>query len=198
MAAPYTPVPVTQGYSLETMLNYNFNAIATAFETVLNKDSATDNAMQVNLDMNGYNILNVGNLETGGVGNTYSIVAGIGIEIDDSDPENLVISSDFNMTTIANSYTLTEAERNQWKNVKTISDETVTCPLNDPGVGYDFVHFIHHLEGSSGTLTVVLEDDEIQSLTVPPGGSSVIPPGGTVGVAKISTNAFVVFGITEA
>lgn len=62
MAAPFTPTTVTQGFGAEVTNNTNNSDISDAFETVLNKDDATDNAMNVDLDMNGNDILNVNSL----------------------------------------------------------------------------------------------------------------------------------------
>lgn len=62
MAAPYTQADVAQGFGAETALNTETTKIETAFGTVLNKDDATDNAMNVDLDMNGNDILNVNSL----------------------------------------------------------------------------------------------------------------------------------------
>lgn len=62
MASPYTPTTVNQGFGAETEVNTNMTNIQTAFTTVLNKDDSTDNAMMVDLDMNGNDLLNVNSL----------------------------------------------------------------------------------------------------------------------------------------
>lgn len=59
MAAPYTPTTVNSGYGAEVTINANNTDISDAFETTLNKDDATDNAMNVDLDMNSNQILNL-------------------------------------------------------------------------------------------------------------------------------------------
>ena len=75
MAAPFTPTNVNQGFGAETELNTNMTDIATAFGTVLNKDDPTDNAMNVDLDMNGFDILNIGSLTNGNLSTVNGITA---------------------------------------------------------------------------------------------------------------------------
>jgi hypothetical protein len=48
-------------------LNDNFDAIEAAFENTLSRDGDTPNFMQTPLDMNGYAIINVSNIFSGGV-----------------------------------------------------------------------------------------------------------------------------------
>lgn len=48
-------------------LNDNFNAIEAAFENTLSRDGDTPNFMMTPLDMNGYAIINVSSISSGGV-----------------------------------------------------------------------------------------------------------------------------------
>ncbi len=48
-------------------LNDNFDAIEAAFENTLSRDGDTPNFMMTPLDMNGYAIINVSSIQTGGV-----------------------------------------------------------------------------------------------------------------------------------
>lgn len=49
---------VTSGYLSQDQINYNYSLITTAFNNTLSLDGSTPNAMQADLDMNGYSILN--------------------------------------------------------------------------------------------------------------------------------------------
>ena len=53
---------ITSGYGTVDALNQNFDAIEAAFDNTLSRDGDTPNEMQANLDMNGYEVLNVGSL----------------------------------------------------------------------------------------------------------------------------------------
>ena len=53
---------ITSGYGTVDALNQNFDAIEAAFDNTLSRDGNTPNQMQANLDMNGYEVLNVGSL----------------------------------------------------------------------------------------------------------------------------------------
>lgn len=172
MAAPYTPINITQDYTLESKLNANLQAIATAFETVMNKNSAIDNAMQVDLDLNGQDLLNVGNVLA------------------------LPTASDFSMDSTASGYTLADVHSNRWTTVVTSNSQEITCPLDSTEsiTVSNFVHLIHHRTDSTGTLTIVLEESGSQTLDPPYGGGVVVPPGGTAGVAQIGNDHFVIFG----
>lgn len=75
MASPYTPTSVTNNFGAETTINNNLTAIATAFATCLNRESSTDNAMEVDLDMGGNNILNVGSIFASNLGTESDITA---------------------------------------------------------------------------------------------------------------------------
>lgn len=59
MAAPYDKEDISAGYGAQVAINGELEKISNAFETVLNKDDATDNTMNVDLDMGGNQILNL-------------------------------------------------------------------------------------------------------------------------------------------
>lgn len=58
---------IASGYSSNTQLNNNFDAIQEAFENTLSLDGSTPNAMGADLDMNGNQILNATGLTIEGV-----------------------------------------------------------------------------------------------------------------------------------
>lgn len=62
MAKAPTLTTIATGYYSTTALNDNFDNIETAFENTLSLDGSTPNAMNADLDMNGYSILNYGAL----------------------------------------------------------------------------------------------------------------------------------------
>src|SRR5688500_17573976 len=52
---------VTSGFASAAAVNANNAAIEVAFENTLSRDGTGPNHMNANLDMNGYNIINIGN-----------------------------------------------------------------------------------------------------------------------------------------
>jgi hypothetical protein len=60
--AKLTLVTILSGYYTTTQLNTNFNAIKTALDKALFRDGTAPNAMQADLDMGGWNLVNVGNI----------------------------------------------------------------------------------------------------------------------------------------
>lgn len=98
MASPYTPTTVNQGYGAETEINTNNTAIATAISTCLNREDSTDNAMEVDLDMGGYDILNVGSLLLGNL----ATVAGITASTTQSQGEGVLTGKLNEVSTVAN------------------------------------------------------------------------------------------------
>lgn len=115
MAAPYTPTTVEAGYGAETTINANFTAIATAFGTVLNKDSATDNAMEVDLDLAGNDILNAGSITLKLTSYTVATLPSAA-----SNARTLVYVSDGS----AGSACIAISDGSNWKVVSTISSLT--------------------------------------------------------------------------
>ena len=73
--AKLTTVDVTSGYASTTALNENFALIEAALENTLSRDGTLPNNMSADLDMNGKNILNVGDMLVGGVGLVSSVNA---------------------------------------------------------------------------------------------------------------------------
>lgn len=59
MASDYTPTNVTQGFGAEVDINKNFTDIKIALDLVLGKIATSSNAMGVDLDMGGKQILNL-------------------------------------------------------------------------------------------------------------------------------------------
>ena len=57
---------ITTGYFSTTMLNNNFEALQSAFENTLSLDGSTPNAMQADLDLNGFDIINADNIFVNG------------------------------------------------------------------------------------------------------------------------------------
>lgn len=59
MATDYTPTNVTTGFGSEAQINQNFTEIQTALNAVLARVNSTSNAMTIDLDMGGNDILNL-------------------------------------------------------------------------------------------------------------------------------------------
>jgi len=62
--AKVTPSTITGAYASTSELNANFALLAAEFENALSLDGTTPNAMSAEIDMNGYNIINIGSLLT--------------------------------------------------------------------------------------------------------------------------------------
>lgn len=74
MADPYEPMPVLAGYGAEVTINANFEEIQTAFRSVVNRLDSASNQMSVDLDMDGYEILNCPTIESPDmIMNTYTV-----------------------------------------------------------------------------------------------------------------------------
>lgn len=58
---------VATGYQATDTINDNFNNLRNAFDNTLSLDGSTPNAMEADLDMNGYDIINVNSLYINGV-----------------------------------------------------------------------------------------------------------------------------------
>lgn len=59
MASDYTPTNVEQGFGAETAINQNFTDIKEALDDCLQKVTALTNAMEADLDMGNYQIINL-------------------------------------------------------------------------------------------------------------------------------------------
>lgn len=57
---------ITTGYFSTNMLNTNFENLRDQFDNTLSLDGSTPNAMQADLDLNGYNIINADNIFVNG------------------------------------------------------------------------------------------------------------------------------------
>lgn len=66
MAKRPTITEISSGFSSSTQLNNNLVQIRDAFDNTLSRDGSTPNAMNADIDMNGYNITNVNNVFSGG------------------------------------------------------------------------------------------------------------------------------------
>lgn len=62
MATPFTATTVTADFGAETAINSNFTGVESAFTTVLSRTDSSANSMEVDLDMNGNDILNANSL----------------------------------------------------------------------------------------------------------------------------------------
>jgi hypothetical protein len=51
---------ISSGFASNTQLNDNFAKLVEAFNNTLSLDGSTPNAMKADLDLNGYNLINVG------------------------------------------------------------------------------------------------------------------------------------------
>jgi hypothetical protein len=67
MAKQPNLINITNGYSSNTALNGNFEALRNALLNTLSRDGSTPNAMNANLDMNGNEIINASGLQIEGV-----------------------------------------------------------------------------------------------------------------------------------
>jgi hypothetical protein len=63
MAKRPSVTTISSGFASNTQLNTNFTAIRDAFDNTLSLDGSTPNAMQADLDLNGNQLLNVGNID---------------------------------------------------------------------------------------------------------------------------------------
>ena len=63
MAKGPTTVKLSSGYYSTETLAANFQAIETAFQNTLSRDGSTPNAMAGDIDMDGHDILNVGQMD---------------------------------------------------------------------------------------------------------------------------------------
>ena len=73
MAKAPTLTTISTGYYSTTALNNNFDEIETAFGNTLSIDGSTPNAMMADFDLNGYNLLNAGNIFTDGGSNLATL-----------------------------------------------------------------------------------------------------------------------------
>lgn len=74
MAKTPTITTINSGYTSTTTLNDNFEALKNAFSNTLSLDGSTPNSLNADLDINGQDIINIGNL-TDNQGNTLDIVS---------------------------------------------------------------------------------------------------------------------------
>ena len=73
MAKQPTLNTISSGYASQSQLNENFTNIQTAFDNTLSLDGSTPNAMQADLDLNDYDLLNVRAIHVDGV-NVLNVV----------------------------------------------------------------------------------------------------------------------------
>jgi hypothetical protein len=110
-------------------------------------------------------------------------------------PDVILNEDSFSAAEATTSYTLSDANSNQWMELTGSNNINITLPNeSDIDLGGEFVHIITNM--SSGTVQFV----EAEGVTaIPPaGGSLIFPQNGTVGVKKLlsAPNAYIVFGVT--
>ncbi len=59
MSSDYTPTNIQQGFQMEVAINQNFNDIQTAMNKLLNRLNIADNAMSIDFDIGGNNLINL-------------------------------------------------------------------------------------------------------------------------------------------
>jgi len=59
VASDYTPTNVTSGFEMEVVINQNFADIKAAMDKLLNRELSTDNAMEQDFDIGGFDLLNL-------------------------------------------------------------------------------------------------------------------------------------------
>jgi hypothetical protein len=70
-----TLTDIESGYASVDVLNANFTAIETALENTLSRDGTTPNTLTADLDLNGNDLINVGDALVGGVSLAASVAA---------------------------------------------------------------------------------------------------------------------------
>lgn len=133
----------------------------------------------------------------GGGGTVDAVVAGEGVLVDDTDPANPIVSSDFAVDSATASYTLSATNNGQWMDLSGSGTIDITCPPESSvDLGAKFVHIISNY--GSGTVTIVAGSGV--TVRPPPGGTLVVPQYATVGIKKadFAADTYIVFGPTEA
>ena len=59
MSSAYIVTPVTSGFNMEVTINQNLNDIKTATDLLLSRSDPTDNAMEQDFNMDGFDIINL-------------------------------------------------------------------------------------------------------------------------------------------
>jgi hypothetical protein len=66
MAKKPTIATISSGYASTTTLNNNFEELRDGFDNTLSLDGSSPNSMQADLDLNGNDLLNIGDIYVGG------------------------------------------------------------------------------------------------------------------------------------
>jgi hypothetical protein len=208
MATPYTPTIVSQGFGAESTINLNFSAIATALESVLNKEDDASNVMNVDLDMNGFNILNIGTFDVVVSAENINLVD-TGTYFTGSTVETVLQEVGSALEEVkktgagtAVSYTLSASNHEEWKQVSGSGSLVVTIPsvstvdlTRSDGVPY--THYITY--NGSGSLTITGAAGT--TVVVPEGMSNVLSEAGQHCALVLSTEVsdlWYIIGHTDA
>lgn len=132
-------------------------------------------------------------------GSVAGVTGTSGVSVDNTDPANPIVSSDFTANDTDASYTLAASNNNEWMDIDSAaaSSVNITCPPESSiDLGEKFVHVISNY--SSQTVTIVAGSGV--TVRPPPGGTLVVPQYATVGIkkARYAADTYIVFGPTEA
>ena len=162
---------ITSGYGTVDALNQNFDAIEAAFDNTLSRNGDTPNQMQANLDMNGYEVLNVGSLNGVPVADLSDISGYVNTAL------AAATSASASATSAANTYDLFD---DRYLGAKT-SNPTVDNDGNALQVGAEYWNSVSNERRTwTGSAWV-------SSITVVPDGSVTVP--------KIETSVTARFGL---
>ena len=157
MAKAPTLTTIATGYYSTTALNDNFDNIEAAFENTLSLNGATPNAMNADLDMNGYSIINYGALSSTpnpnpaidthlntGTATTGQYLTWDGSDYDwiDLDPAAAGAVMDSELTDLAGVKALDTSTLATLTGTETLTNKTLTTPVingavTGTGVGTD-------------------------------------------------------------
>ena len=133
----------------------------------------------------------------GGGGAVDSVSGGDGVNVDNSDPANPVVFSNFATNNQAASYTLSDADTNRWTDLTGSAVIDIECPPESSvDLGSKFVHLISNY--STGVVTITAGAGV--TVNPPAGGTLIVPQFATVGIKKSNNSAddYIVFGATQA
>jgi hypothetical protein len=131
----FTLPVVSTGYNL-SILNSNFSSITSQFNTVCLYSSGGQNVMGQNLDLNGYNLLNVGNI---GGGSTGLLTQALGdaryILQNGGVLQSSLNASNYTVTNLAAPVNATDAVRNEDLQAEATARNTAVTNLQAQIVG---------------------------------------------------------------
>lgn len=133
----------------------------------------------------------------GSGGGVQSVVGGDGVNVNNADPENPIVNSNFEASSTSASYQLGVINASQWMDITGAGPVDIECPIESTiDLTSKFVHLISNY--SPGVVTITAE---VGATVIPPaGGTLVIPQNATVGIKKSDStpNQYIVFGPTQA